>query len=315
MKYFSVCSGIECFSVAVKGLDYEPVAFAEIENFPSAVLNYHYPDVPNIGDFTDSAQWPKKFDLLVGGTPCQSFSIAGLRKGLNDKRGNLAYAYCRILRDKQPKYFIWENVPGCQSTRAGRDFTKIIQAFTESGYCCAWRILDAQYFGVPQRRRRVFVVGSLGNERAGKILFEREGLRGNIEKGEEARKETAGEVQNYIMSSGQANAEVIADISPTLNCLHEAPIIFGTIDAHYTKIGHQNDKESSYVYEDGYIRRLTPLECERLQGLPDNYTRIPYNGKPVEKCPDAPRYKAIGNGMAVPVMRWIAKRILEQGVE
>lgn len=305
MRYFSVCSGIECFSVAVKGLGYEPVAFAEIERFPSAVLDYHYPETVNIGDFTNKDAWPDDFDLLVGGTPCQSFSVAGLRKGLEDERGNLTLEYFKILRDRSPKWFIWENVPGTFSAGRGRDLRLILDAFAFCGYCVSWRIFNAQYFGVPQRRRRIFVVGSFGNERAGKVLFEQESLRGDIKTGKKTRKKTAGEVSKCLTGKNQRID------------YETETFVFGTIDANINaKCGSDQLVDSKqYIYENHgtneRVRRLTPLECERLQGLPDNYTRIPYNGKQAEKCPDAPRYAAIGNGMAVPVMRWIAKRIQE----
>ena len=180
MNYLSVCSGIEAATVAWHHMGWNPVAFSEIEKFPSEVLSHHYPSVPNLGDMTKFKEWNlnESIGLLVGGTPCQSFSVAGLRKGLEDPRGNLALIYCGILDKFKPKWFLWENVPGVLSSGGGRDFGSFLGAVAQLGYGFAYRVLDAQYFGVAQRRRRVFVVGYLGDWRpAAKVLFESESLR------------------------------------------------------------------------------------------------------------------------------------------
>ena len=182
MNYLSVCSGIEAATVAWHPLGWNPVGFAEIEPFPSAVLAHHYPNVTNYGDMTNFKEWNlgTNVDLLVGGTPCQSFSVAGLRKGLEDPRGNLALTYCGILDRLKPQWCVWENVPGVLSSSGGRDFGSFLGALGELGYGFAYRVLDAQYFGVAQRRRRVFVVGYLGDWRpASEVLFESDCLRGN----------------------------------------------------------------------------------------------------------------------------------------
>lgn len=188
MKYLSVCSGIEAASVAWHPLGWKPHAFSEIEKFPSQVLAHHYPDVPNLGDMTKYQEWPDaSIDLLVGGTPCQSFSVAGLRKGLGDPRGNLMLTYGAIAGKYRPRWLVWENVPGVLSSNGGRDFGTFLGMLAELGYGFAYRILDAQYIrvdgfarAVPQRRRRVFVVGYLGDwRRAAAVLFERESLCGN----------------------------------------------------------------------------------------------------------------------------------------
>ena len=174
MRYLSVCSGIEAATSAWHELGWKPVAFSEIEPFPSAVLKHHYPDVPNLGDMTKYKEWDiGTIDILVGGTPCQSFSVAGLRKGLEDPRGNLALVYCGILDKFRPKWFVWENVPGVLSSNGGRDFGSFLGAVAQLGYGFSYRVLDAQYFGVPQRRRRVFVVGCLGGwQHSAEVLFE-----------------------------------------------------------------------------------------------------------------------------------------------
>jgi len=180
MRYLSVCSGIEAASVAWHPLGWKPVAFSEIEAFPSSVLSHRFPDVPNLGDMTKFKEWKiGPVDLLVGGTPCQSFSVAGLRKGLTDPRGNLMLTYGAIADRFKPRWIVWENVPGVLSSNGGRDFGTFLGMLGELGYGVAYRVLDAQFFGVPQRRRRVFVVGCLGDWRAAAaVLFESESLRG-----------------------------------------------------------------------------------------------------------------------------------------
>lgn len=181
MKYLSICSGIEAASVAWTPLGWSPVAFAEIEPFPRAVLAHHYPEVPNLGDITKFRDWPNlDFDVLVGGTPCQSFSVAGLRAGLADPRGNLALTYLAIADRYRPRWVVWENVPGVRSVDGGRAFGAFLGGLGELGYGWAYRSLDAQYFGLAQRRERVFVVGHLGDwRRAAAVLFEPESMRGD----------------------------------------------------------------------------------------------------------------------------------------
>lgn len=181
MKFLSICSGIEAASVAWNPLGWKAVAFSEIEPFPCAVLAHHYPDTPNWGDMTKYKEWPDaSIDLLCGGTPCQSFSVAGLRKGLDDPRGDLMLTFGAIAAKYRPKWLVWENVPGVLSSNKGRDFGTFLGMLGQLGYGYAYRVLDAQYFGVPQRRRRVFVVGYLGNWRsAAAVLFERYSLSGN----------------------------------------------------------------------------------------------------------------------------------------
>jgi DNA (cytosine-5)-methyltransferase 1 len=194
MNYMSVCSGIEAATVAWHPLGWQPVAFSEIEKFPSQVLAHHYPDVPNLGDMTKFQEWPNyaNLDVLVGGTPCQSFSVAGLRKGLADPRGNLMLTYLAIAARYRPRWLVWENVPGVLSSNGGRDFGTFLGALGELGYGFAYRVLDAEYFGVAQRRRRVFVVGHLGDwRRAAAVLFERESMSGNPAPRREAREDPA----------------------------------------------------------------------------------------------------------------------------
>jgi DNA (cytosine-5)-methyltransferase 1 len=195
MKYLSVCSGIEAATVAWHQLGWEAVAYSEIEPFPSKVLAHHY-STPNWGDMTKFKEWPdESIDLLVGGTPCQSFSVAGLRQGLDDPRGELMLTYLAIAARYRPRWVVWENVPGVLSSNGGRDFGAFLGALGELGYGWAYRVLDAQWFGVAQRRRRVFVVGCFGDgESASKVLFESESVRRNTPPRRETAKNVAGTI-------------------------------------------------------------------------------------------------------------------------
>ena len=297
MTYLSVCSGIEATSVAWTPLGFRPIGFSEIESFPCELLKQKYPNVKNYGDITQYEKWNiGQFDILVGGTPCQSFSIAGKRGGTADERGALMYAYLGIVETYRPSWIIWENVPGVLSSNSGYDFTSFLAGLEKCGYGWAYRMLDAQYFGVPQRRRRVFVVGHSDNrtDLAAKVLFEPESLCGDIAAGSETQKETTdaiGKGVNYFRRGG--NFKYHKDKKAATLRSSAASDCFDLVLAR----------------EKRYIRRLTPLECERLQGCPDDYTQIEWRGKPAEQCPDSLRYKAIGNSMAVPVMRWIGERI------
>ena len=213
MKYLSVCSGIEAASAAWMPLGWKPVAFSEIEPFPCSVLAHHHPDVPNWGDMTRFEEWPdESIDLLCGGTPCQSFSVAGLRKGLADPRGNLMLTFGAIAAKYRPRWLVWENVPGVLSSNGGRDFGSFLGLLGELGYGFAYRVLDAQYVrveshprAVPQRRRRVFVVGHSGGlwQRAAAVLFERESLRGHPAPRREAGQGVAACLTRGAESSGK----------------------------------------------------------------------------------------------------------------
>ena len=405
MKYLSVCSGVEAASVAWHEMGWSPVAFSEIEPFPSAVLAHHYPNVPNLGDMTKFNEWKlnEPIDLLVGGTPCQSFSVAGLRKGLEDPRGNLMLTYIAILDKFKPKWCIWENVPGVLSSNGGRDFGAFLGALAELGYGFAYRVLDAQHFGVPQRRRRVFVVGCLGDGvSASKVLFEPESMLGNTPKSRSSRQTVArgsesrspnGDttigtllardykgVGNQDLTDGRGLVlePIVYETHPNDSRVKEMGNVCQTVTSRWgtgggnvpialaeNTIGRQPMNGGNgtgftengpmytlnatgvhgvaYGFEAGIakrdgspnrfveelsptlranmgdnqtamannmaVRRLTPIECERLQGFPDDYTNIPWRKKP--ESPDGVRYKCMGNSMAVPVMKWIGKRITE----
>jgi DNA (cytosine-5)-methyltransferase 1 len=417
MNYLSVCSGIEAATVAWHDMGWNPVGFSEIEKFPSQLLAHHYPNVTNYGDMTKFKEWNinDTVELLVGGTPCQSFSVAGLRKGLEDPRGNLMLTYLAMADHFKPKWLLWENVPGVLSSNRGSDFAALLQGLAELGYGFAYRVLDAQHFGVPQRRRRVFVVGCLGDWRSvAKVLFEPESLCRDITPSRGERKEIANcltkspsSYSSYNPARSEGNAVVWpAQLASTLNASFGskmglenqhinsgAPLfvpthardgekVLGTLTASYgtggadldTKPlvhnvaynitfcdanGTRKDRPDGGLYVNetdtsntltragvgtnvvhafkvrggcegggkGYlgndniaftlsttqdqqlfnqmrVRRLTPMECERLQGFPDNYTNTPTSS-------DATRYKALGNSMAVPVMKWIGERINE----
>jgi DNA (cytosine-5)-methyltransferase 1 len=429
IAYGSVCSGIEAASVAWKPLGWRCSFVSEIESFPKRVLAHHYPDVPDLGDFTtikDHAHDP--VDVLVGGTPCQSFSVAGLRQGLADPRGNLMLEFGALARRLRARWLVWENVPGVLSSNGGRDFAAFLGMLGELGYGFAYRVLDAQYYGVAQRRRRVFVVGHAGGlwQRAAAVLLEPSCLRGDPAPRREAREGVAGGAPSGAVSSkwakgtgGPAGDEcynlTVADAAaPWIPCrccdeywcnVHQAhafecpcppreawpaspyaPISFdpmqitsvahrnpcvpghpaGTLhqrgtqavafqlngdrhdagvsvseDAAFTlpanpmsdrgqaiafqfvggaqqdeiqtghgvvgSLAHSSNQHAGHhqpmvMTPAMSVRRLTPRECERLQGFPDDYTAIP-------GAKDGPRYRALGNSMAVPVMAWIGKRI------
>lgn len=344
IRYLSLCSGIEAASVAWHPLGWQPVAFAEIEPFPNAVLAHHYPHVPNLGDMTiiDGSKYRGTVELIVGGTPCQSFSVAGKRCGISDPRGALALAFVRLVRDVSPRWLIWENVPGVFSSGGGADFKAFATALVKCGYHVAWRVLDAQYFGVPQRRRRVFLVGHLGDWRpAAAVLFEPHSLRGNSAARKKKAQNLAGTVDASLGRSrgagtppgavtqaltgrlgngaddnkAQGGFYIPHDGSPchdrrptnvafAQNQLGEIRTsdIFGTLNTNSNASGRNTPLLQSAMQ----VRRLTPLECERLQGFPDHYTEIAYKDKPTS---DSPRYLALGNSMAVPVMRWIGERL------
>jgi len=349
MKYGSVCSGIEAATMAWHVMGWEPAFFSEIEPFPCSVLQHHYPQVLNHGDMTKYEEWPDHaIDLLVGGTPCQSFSVAGLRQGLADPRGNLMLTYLAIARRYQPRWLVWENVPGVLSSNGGRDFGTFIRGLEECGYHAAWRVLDAQYvrvdgfpYAVPQRRRRVFVVGYLGDwRRAAAVLLEREGMRGDSAPSRSAGEGVAPTISSRPTGGGGLGTDFDLDgglISSTGNVAHclnaggmgrqdyETETMIATPMAVMENVRHElrlslatdaltrgggkPGQGYAAALVDGpewAVRRLTPTECERLQGFPDNFTNAPHRGKPAA---DGPRYKALGNSMAVNCMRWLGCRI------
>ncbi|MBX6343764.1 DNA cytosine methyltransferase [Pseudomonas aeruginosa] len=437
ISYGSVCSGIEAASLAWHGLGFRASWFAEIEPFPSAVLAHRWPEVQNLGDMTRLsskvlAGMIDAPDILVGGTPCQAFSVAGMREGMSDPRGALTIKYVELAnavdhvrnaRGDDETIVVWENVPGVLSDK-GNAFGNFLAAlvgesealepsggrWTNAGCvygprrAAAWRVLDAQYFGLDQRRKRVFVVASARADfDPAAVLLEREGLRrdsppsrveservaGTVAGGARKRgsystddipltafggNNTAGPIevatarnacasasgrmdfesetfvvhgtQDPIVSDGVAHAlgrnhgqenavfdpnqitsatnrsQPTPGLCHTLPASSQPPIAFsckdygadaGDVSPTLRAMGHGESHANAggqvAVQNATGVRRLTPRECERLQGFPDDYTLIPWRGKPAEECPDGQRYKAIGNSKAVPVVRWIGRRL------
>jgi len=294
MIYGSVCSGIESASVAWGPLKWTPAWFSEIEEFPSQVLKAHFKDVQNLGDMTKIYDDPifknSHIDLLVGGTPCQSFSQAGERKGLEDNRGNLALNFLKIAREKKPRWIVWENVPGVLSSNNGKDFTTILQEMVDSGYGVCYRMLDARYFALPQNRRRVFVIGHSGDnwQAAAAVLFERQTSSDDPT----GNDKTEGRIPVCtVRNAGNANARGV--------------VVAESIG------GAENSDPRGFELEEGpeaggkvLLRRLTPEEEERRMGFSGDWTAL-------SNARDCDRYQAIGNSMAVPVMRWIGEGIQE----
>ncbi|MCR6121470.1 phage N-6-adenine-methyltransferase [Klebsiella pneumoniae] len=410
MIYGSICSGIEAATVAWEPLGWKAAWFSEIEAFPSAVLAERWPEIVNLGDMTKIAaavragevQAP---DVMVGGTPCQAFSIAGLRNGLSDARGQLTLSYVelanaiddkRIERGEEEAIFVWENVPGVLTSHdnafgcflaglagEGCELKPSGGKWTHSGCVygpqrtIAWIVKDAQYFGVAQRRKRVFVVASA---RKGfdpcQVLFESEGVRRDTPPSREPQTAvaaltargvgTCGADDNqaqagHLLAFGGGNTGGNIDVAACLTAKGqridfevETFAVHGTQDpdtnlefAHTLGRNHgqenaifsepftlairgRNEGSTVEIRNDGValtpnggragmgvgaiswgmqVRRLMPVECERLQGFPDSHTLISWRGKEATECPDGPRYRAIGNSMAVPVMRWIGERI------
>lgn len=431
MRYLSLFSGIEACTVAWKPLGWECVAVAEIEPFPCAVLAHHYPNVPNLGDVTKITEEDIKnlgqIDLVVFGSPCQNLSVAGNRKGLQGESSGLFYEAIRLISYARQhngcRFALWENVPGSFSSNKGDDFREVVRelsanrnintpangwgntgvALGENGLV-EWRVLDAQYFGLAQRRKRVFAIVDFGNwQDRPPILLEPKGVCGDTPPSRETGEKVAAIATQRLASGGEVTGTLQANCGQkqwlgnqeaftgqfhvvhgtqdpitsetTANCLgrnsgqenvvaYQKPVFFaeprrargvdivgffepcptlqayaGTGGGNTPMVAHkaisvagniigrspQNggngngfDEEVCYtlttadrhaVAANSIIRRLTPTECEILQGFPRNYTKIPYRKKDLNQCPDSPRYKALGNSMAVPVMAWIGKQI------
>lgn len=356
MNFLSVFSGIEAASVAWKPLGFKPLGFADINPFASAVLAHHYPQTKNYGDITQHPTWgiqPGTVDILIGGSPCQAFSIGGYREGLSDPRGNLTLTFVSLIDRVRPTWVIWENVPGVLNSNRGADFAAFIWALGQCGYCFGWRVLDAKGTGspepLPQRRRRVYLIAHLADrEAAAQILFKPQGLQGHPDQGCEERPDTAtptapgtenpgrGSLKHFRKSARAVSSDGyetwvespftntfnlfdLGDIRSTSAVVDEAvlyenhgqdsritpcPTIAPTVVAKYGTGGNNTPLVRAEC-----VRRLTCVEVERLQGFPDNYTQIPWKGKHPDKCPDNLRMIALGNSMAVPVIRLLGERI------
>lgn len=292
-RYGSLFSGIEAASLAFEPLGWTPEWFAEIDPFCCQVLNKHWPHVPNLGDVTNSAFNAKSVDLIIGGSPCPSFSLAGKRKGIEDTRGELTLQYCKIINKMKPKWFIWENVPGVLSANNGNDFEVILHEMVKSGYGVCWRVLDARCFGLPQSRKRLYVVGRLGAECPIEVLFESDNNSNASGQHEERKQANSGSDRSM-------------DVVPLCLRGRECGIVMEFMKYFGCLRASTPGASVNYVWDKKAVRRLTPIEYERLQGMPDNHTKI------AEYISDYPRWKAIGNSMAVPVVRWIGRRIETQ---
>jgi len=333
MRYASVCDGIGAVHVAWQPLGWECQWTSEIDAFPSAVVEQRWGFV-NRGDMTRFKEWSDEpaIELLVGGSPCQSFSVASFRKGLHDPRGGLALTFLEIARRYRPRWVVWENVPGALSSNGGRDFGAILGALVELGYGFAYRILDAEHFGIPQRRRRVYVVACVGEWAAPiDVLFDGEGGGGDCEEAATQVAHDPGRGKSDFQHgdaggwwNGKRVSQTLDAVLYKKQCLPEKNRFPAVLVPAWVRCGccedficqahgchayecrcksieHWADADAS-PYEPCLLRYVTPLECERLMGLPDEYTLI-------DSASDSKRYKAIGNSMAVPVMRWIGARI------
>ncbi len=325
MKYFDSFAGVGGFSLAVPK-DWECVGFAEIDKYASMVLKYHYPNVKNYGDMRE-IKWSEvpDFDVLFGGTPCQDLSLAGKRKGLAGERSGLFFEFVRALKEKKPRYFVWENVKGALSSNAGRDFARVILEFSEAGYALWWQVLNAKDFGVPQNRERIFVVG-FRDECPKEVFFERE---------DEEQDTRNKQNKNSLieLTSGKSKAErvySIEGVAPALSALggglgaKTGLYLVGAIRTRslvpHLEINFKGTSNSLTSVEkdnvvvdlkDLQIRRLTPKEAERLMSWPDDWTRwgIDEKGNIVE-ISDAQRYKMCGNGVVSAVVKELINKVL-----
>ena len=305
MKYFSTFTGGGGFEIALDSLDFECVGMSEIDKHASAVLKHHYPNTPNYGDIT-KIDWDKvpDFDLLVGGSPCQDVSVAGKRSGIEGARSGLFFQYVRALKEKKPAYFIFENVKGLLSSNGGRDFAVVLNEMAEAGYSLWWQVLNAKSFNIPQNRERIFIVGTR-NGSPREVFFER-----------------AGDTKDLIeITKNAPDAQRVFDpegIGRTLKGLGGGQGAKTTlIQRQPLRFLDRNQKniEGDYAFTvdttntggvriDDRIRRLTPLEAERLMSWPDNHTKYGINEKGEKYLlNDGARYKLCGNGVVSLVVR------------
>jgi len=299
MKYFSAFTGVGGFDMGLPH-DWKCVGHSEIDKYANMVLRYRFKDVKNYGN-AEKIDWKEipDFDLLVGGTPCQDLSISGKRAGLNGTRSRLFFEYVRALREKKPRYFIWENVKGALSSNRGWDFARVLLEFSEAGYSVWWQVLDAAWFGIPQHRERVFVAGSLGDKPPLKVLFE------------------PGYAGSYVVES-ELNAQKIETINKTVKVA--IPVLTpNRMEKRQNGRRFKENGEPAFtltrqdrhgIFDGKTIRTLTPLECERLMGWPDDWTRygIGAEGNTVE-ISDTQRYNLTSNGVVPQVVSNIVENI------
>lgn len=312
MKHFDTFSGYGGFTLGVQA---DTMGFSEIEPHAIAVLKYHYPNIKNYGDINEITDLPD-FDLLTGGSPCQDLSVAGKQKGLAGERSGLFFQFIRILKEKQPANFIWENVKGTLSSQDGWDFARVQIEMAEAGYAFQWQVLNAAEFGVPHSRERTYVVGYFGNECTREIFF----------------KERSRGVYLKEITQGVSDAQRIYDSTGVARTLKALGGGQGGKTGLYTVLTPnrlekrqngrriKNNGEPMFtltaqdrhgIYDGVRIRMLTPKECERLMGLPDDWTR--YGVKPdgtQYELSDSARYKLCGNGVVVNVIKEIIKHLI-----
>lgn len=294
IKYFSSFSGIGGFELGIgQAVDAECVGYSEIEPHAISVYERHF-NHKNYGDITKiKADTIPDHDIFVGGFPCQAFSVAGKRKGFDDTRGTLFFEIARILSAKRPQLFLLENVKGLLSHDNGRTFEIIITTLDELGYDLQWQVLNSKNFGVPQNRERVFVVGHLRGTRRPEV-FPIQRIHGVFDSANEPKR---GRTQAVVSPTLKAAGNMKADDA-------------FVIDASYPSRVRRYNKVVPTIRDYGSggnkmpmvnaIRRLTPTECERLQGFPDGWTA---------GLADSHRYKCLGNAVTVNVIKAIAERI------
>lgn len=344
MTFLDLCSGVGTASLAFAPLGWRCLGHAEIDPFAKALLAYRFPAIRNFGDILQFEEWPdvEPVDLVCAGTPCQSFSLAKRgRAGILDPRGNLMLAFLAVALRYRPRWLVWENVPAVLSANKGRDFAALLGALDECGYSCAWRVLDAQYvrtpafpFALPQQRKRLFLVGYSGGwADPASVFFEPESMRGDTPP-------HRGKGQEFAAILGNRAAQNHGPAREIRACAE----VSGAVTSKWAKhsAGPSGDEKYNLVAvfagaspQEG-VRRLTPRESERLQGLPDDWTLIPRFSRRTPKSwraaeldyilrahpdmesgealrlsshPDAPRYRAIGNAWALNCADWVARRI------
>lgn len=328
MRHLGLFSGIGGFESAFRRVGAELIAACEIEPSCQQVLRRQFSGAEIINDVKEITgdRIRIKPDVITGGFPCQDLSVAGRRAGLVGERSGLWFELIRIIAESQPRWVVIENVPGLLSSNGGRDFAVILHGLVECGYGVAWRVLDSQYTGVAQRRERVFIVASLGSQRCAEVLFERDGSAWDSPPRREAGQGVAALTANGVGTCGaddnqaQAGHLVVATLTSNGDAHSGFRLGDGLVVAHrMTAFGeYVEDGTSSTLKQRDYkdatdlvvgsfgVRRLTPTECERLQGYPDGWTAFGDNGKQIS---DSARYRMLGNAVTEPVVAWIARRI------
>lgn len=330
----SLFDGIGTWQLSARHNGIKPLWSCEIDPYPSAVSHYHFPETKQYGDIKEiHGDSVEPVDIICAGTPCQNLSQSGNRKGLAGEQSSLFYESTRILREmrnatngKYPRFFVWENVVGAFSSNHGNDFRAVLEEIGQSNIpmprkwakcglarlpLCdiAWRVLDAKYWGVPQRRRRIFLIADFATtgRRAAEILLVEKMLSGDSQESSSKEQGSSNGTETDTKRAIVKNIDMydMAHRDEVLRPMHNFTV--NTLTARMGTGGNQ----VPVLHDKGIhkIRKFTPIECERLQGLPDGYTGIEFNGRPSS---DSRRYKAIGNGMAVPCSDFVLRKIKEE---